>query len=349
MRATSHRVCLQHKQVLVKMCQDLGWLVNMDKSELEPKEVFNFMGYQFNLESGRVRPTPDRWQSLPGENTEACIPTDLFGLGVHVLDRPFNSHRKTGSRRPTTHEAHSVASQKQMENTGILRKSDSSTQVSASALTMVADRRQCSHRSTITPNTTCYADLYRHIKRSVGRSLKRVHCQRNLVPTRKQTAYKLPGTKGSVSSSKRVPRLMLGQNGSNSNRQHHGSVLHEQGRGHEVGPIVCPTLENLDLVYQETSDSKGPTLPRPFKCSSRQAIQIRPDHPNRMVPPSRGVPDLVQQVATASNRSLCHEIQQQVAPVCIPSSGPHDHCSGCTQPAMGGSGRIRLPTDSHIG
>ena len=63
-RATSHQDCLQHTQTLVKMCQDLGWLVNVEKSELEPKQVFDFVGYQFDLRSGRVRPTPDRWQSL---------------------------------------------------------------------------------------------------------------------------------------------------------------------------------------------------------------------------------------------------------------------------------------------
>ena len=34
------------------------------KSELEPKQVFDFVGYQFDLRSGRVRPTPDRLQSL---------------------------------------------------------------------------------------------------------------------------------------------------------------------------------------------------------------------------------------------------------------------------------------------
>ena len=209
--------------------------------------------------------------------------------------------------------------------------------------------KECPHRSTITPHTTCSASLYRRIKRRVGRSLKRVHCQRNLVPTGKQIAYKLSGTKSGVSSFKRVPKPMRGQNGSHSNRQHHGSVLHQQGRRHEVGPTVCPTLENLDLVHQETSDSKGPTHPKSFKCSGRQAIQVRPDHPNRMVPPSRGFPDLMQQVAPASNRSLCHEIQQQIAPVCITSPGPHGHCSGCTQPVMGESGRICLPTDSHIG
>ena len=63
-RASSHSICLQHTQTLVKMCQKLGWLVNTEKSELEPKQVFNFVGYQFDLRSGRVRPTPDRWQSL---------------------------------------------------------------------------------------------------------------------------------------------------------------------------------------------------------------------------------------------------------------------------------------------
>ena len=68
-----------------------------------------------------------------------------------------------------------------------------------------------------------------------------------------------------------------------------------------------------------------------------------------MVPPSRGFSSPVQQVAPTSDRSLCYEIQQQGAPVRITSSGSHGHCSECTQFVMGGSGRIRLPTDSHIG
>ena len=60
-RARSHQVCLRHTQHLVKICQELGWLVNLDKSELEPKQIFDFVGYQFDLEVGRVWPTPDRW------------------------------------------------------------------------------------------------------------------------------------------------------------------------------------------------------------------------------------------------------------------------------------------------
>ena len=39
-------------------------LVNKEKSELVPKQVFNFVGYQFDLKEGRVKPTPERWQTL---------------------------------------------------------------------------------------------------------------------------------------------------------------------------------------------------------------------------------------------------------------------------------------------
>ena len=63
-RARSHQACLQHTQELVKMCQQLGWLVNLEKSELEPKQDFDFVDYQFDLRSGQVRLTPDQWQNL---------------------------------------------------------------------------------------------------------------------------------------------------------------------------------------------------------------------------------------------------------------------------------------------
>ena len=63
-RARYHQACLQYTQDLVKICQELGWLVNLEKSELEPKQVFGFVGYQFDRREGQIRPTPDRWQNL---------------------------------------------------------------------------------------------------------------------------------------------------------------------------------------------------------------------------------------------------------------------------------------------
>ena len=56
-----------------------------------------------------------------------------------------------------------------------------------------------------------------------------------------------------------------------------------------VGPTLCPTMENLDLVYQETSDSKARHIPGwPNVVADRlsslgQTIQT-------VVSPSRGLP-----------------------------------------------------------
>ena len=130
----------------------------------------------------------------PRQNTRNTVTTGLSSPAVHVSDRFTNSHRKASSPRPTAHETYTVASQKQLEGTRVTRKSDSNSQVPAPPLTMVAKRRPCSHRPTITPNKTCSANIYRRIKRRVARSLKRTDCKRVLVTARKQAAYKLSGT-----------------------------------------------------------------------------------------------------------------------------------------------------------
>ena len=214
-RARSLQTCLRHTQMLVKICQDLGWLVNLEKSELEPKQVFNFVGYQFDLRSGRVRPTPDRWQSLQ-EKIQALLLLPACPA-VHVPDRSTDSHRKTSSLRPTTHETHLVASQEQLESTGISRKDHPSAQVSASTLAMVARGKQCAPGSAITPHKACSADIYRRIKRKVGRSLKRVYCKRILVGAGKQAAHKLSRAQSGVFGPQGVPKSLCRQNSSSSN------------------------------------------------------------------------------------------------------------------------------------
>ena len=105
--ATSHQICLQHTQTLVALCQELGWLVNKEKSELVPKQVFSFVGYQFDLKEGKVRPTPERWQALTDK-----IPSILSGVpgpAVHIPHRSTHSNRKASPPRATLYETHTVA------------------------------------------------------------------------------------------------------------------------------------------------------------------------------------------------------------------------------------------------
>ena len=54
-------------------------------------------------------------------------------------------------------------------------------------------------------------------------------------------------------------------------------------------------------------------------------------------------------VAPAPGGSVCHQIQQQTATVCVTGPRPPGMGSGCTQSVLGGSGPICLPTSSHLG
>ena len=170
-----------------------------------------------------------------------------------------------------------------------------------------------------------------------------------MVSARKQAAYKLFGTKGSLPSLKRVSRPLCRQASACGDRQHYSGVIHKQGRRHEIGHTLCSTMEDLDLVYQTSSNSKSRTHSGLAEHGSRQAIPAGPDHSNRMVPPSRGFPSYMQQVAPASERPICHEVQQQVTSVCVTSTGFPGSSSGCTQSPMGGPRRLCLPTSSHLG
>ena len=63
-RAPTKESCHQGTQSLLSLCQELGWVVNLQKSELEPKQEFEFVGYKYDLSQGLVKPTQNRWESL---------------------------------------------------------------------------------------------------------------------------------------------------------------------------------------------------------------------------------------------------------------------------------------------
>ena len=147
----------------------------------------------------------------------------------------------------------------------------------------------------------------------------------------------------------RVQRSLYRPDSTGGNRQHYRCLLHKEGGRHEVGPTLCPSLENPDLVYQTPSNTQSPTHPRPTKCSSRQTIPPGSDHSNRMVPSSRGFLGNMLPVAPAQHRSICHKVQQQTTSICVACTRSPSHCGGRPQSTLGGSGRLCLPTNSLTG
>ena len=315
-------------------------------------------GPQTGLQLCRLPVRPERGQGQTNRKTLAdldrqdqihTVGSGLPGPTIHVPHRSTHSNRKASPLRATTHETHTVALEKQLEGPKITGKGDPGPQVPPPPSKVVAGGKQCANRSSITPSKTCSANIYRRIKRRVGRSLRRTHCKGNLVPTREQVAHKLLGAESSISSSKGVSNPGLQQNSVDSYRQHNSGCLYQQRGGDEIGFPVCPTVENTVLVYQAASNTEGTSHPRPAERDSRQAIQAWPDHSNRVVTSSRSVPSCMLKVASAKSGPVCHQVQQQTATVCITGTRPPGLGSGCTQSLLGGPGPIRLPTGSHLG
>ena len=65
-------------------------MVNMEKSQLDPKQVFDIIGYQFDLKEGKVRPTLERWQNLNAKIQKLLS----RGLAADVPEMVINSYIK---------------------------------------------------------------------------------------------------------------------------------------------------------------------------------------------------------------------------------------------------------------
>ena len=63
-RAQSQEEAQVNTQTVVDLTQSVVWIINQEKSELKPSQVFLFMGYEYHLDSAFVEPTQERWLKL---------------------------------------------------------------------------------------------------------------------------------------------------------------------------------------------------------------------------------------------------------------------------------------------
>ena len=208
-QAPTRESCHQGTQSLLDLCQELGWVVNLQKSELDPKQVFVFVGYRYDLSQGLVKPTQNRWESLlqkvqsiltkPSCRVRTFI--SLIGLlaatekqvplgRLHM--RPIQWHLKRHWRVPES-----------LEKEILVPKS-----LHPHLLWWTNGGDQCLTRSTSAPFASCHSNLYRHLKRRLGHSLRRLHNKGHLVSSRKPPFLELRAV---LLALKRFQHLVQGQ------------------------------------------------------------------------------------------------------------------------------------------
>ena len=104
-------------QTVVDLTQSLGWIINREKSELKPTQVFSFVGYEYHLDSVLVKLTQERWLNLQDlilrlkskhVLTARCLMSLIGWLAStekmvpegHLHMRPFKFHLKEHWRFP---------------------------------------------------------------------------------------------------------------------------------------------------------------------------------------------------------------------------------------------------------
>ena len=113
-RSQSQEEAQVNTQSVVDLTQSLGWIINQEKSQLKPTQLFSFVGYEYHLDSALVKPT--RWLKLQDlilrlkskhVLTARCL-MSLIGLLAsmekmvpgHLHMRPFQFHLKEHWRYP---------------------------------------------------------------------------------------------------------------------------------------------------------------------------------------------------------------------------------------------------------
>ena len=266
----------------------------------------------------------------------------LLSPSLHVPHRAAYCHRKASVGWPPSHETGSVALKKTLARAGEPGEGYSSSSLSSSTSGLVVGQDQCAKRTTFAPSSARPTNIYRRLKRRLGRTLRGIHSTRRLVRIRKSPPYQLLGTQGSSSGSQEFQEAVQGTDCSHSNRQHDCSVLHQQRGRYEIRVSLCPTLVTPILVSSQEDNSAGQTHSGSLECHSRQAIPTQSGDPDRVVPVSTGVQSLVLQLGPTADRSFCHPIQSQASQVCLSGSGLDSLGGGCSQPVMEQPGRVCL-------
>ena len=344
------QVCLQHTQDLVRMCQDLGWLVNVEKSELEPKQVFDFVGYQFDLRSGRVRPTPDRWQNLQ-EKIKALLllPTcsvwqfmSLIGLltatekqvrlgRLHM--RPIQWHLKINWRIPESLQKmipipRSLHPHLQwwLEESNVLQGQPLHPLQHALQIFTDASKEGWG------------AHLNERIARGFW-SVPESKLHINYLEL-KAVFLALKEFQGLC-----VDKIVLVATDNTTVV----SYINKEG-GMRSGPLCALLWRILTWCTQRQVTLKACHIPGRLNVVADKLSQLGQTIQTEwsLLPEVFIFFFFMPQMAPTLDRPLRHEVQPQVASVCVPSTGLPGCSSGCTHYAMGGSGCIHLPTDRHI-
>ena len=312
-RSQSQEEALVNTRTVVDLTQSLGWILNQEKSELKPTQVFSFVGYEYHLDSALVKPTQERWLKLQDlilrlkskrVLTARCL-MSLIGLlastekmvpegRLHM--RPFQFHLKEHWKFPQSLDS-------------------------------------------LLPWTeviSAHLDWWQNpAKVMIGADLHPKDHSIQLFTDASNEGW----------GAHLEQRPVSGPNSASCHGQLNCGSLHKQTRGNTLGGDVRTPVETHDLVPPLSHNLESQTHSRVPECDGRPNFQVEPGSVDRMVTPSTGVQTDLPKVVHSPRGPFCHSSEPQAPSVRVSYPRPPGLGHRCSKHRLDGSHCLCLPSN----
>ena len=341
LRANTRHQCQLQTKELIHVVLELGFVINLEKSELKPTQKNRLSGLPFRFDTGK---------SLSDRKEVESSRKVCSGHGdritnnpkvAYVPDRCTSIPRKDNTNGSVTYALFPMVPKNKLAVSPVSRPEDSCFKPSKKASSVVERSKKSKNELFFTSTGTQYPYFHRCVKSGLGSSFRKHDSQWQLDRSRKITSYQCPRVKGSVSGLKKLSKQNSRQKGSDSNRQRHCSQLSEQTRGNTLLGHVSPGLAHLGLLQSSKHTHKSQTHSGLPQCHSRQSLQEGQNNSNRMVSSSSNIQPNLQSLAQTNGGHVCHQIESQTTNLCLTSPRCKCYEHRCIE-HLGGSGRLCL-------
>ena len=144
-----------------------------------------------------------------------------------------------GCRGTPLHEALSVSSQGALEISSVVRQPPSLVRDHFSSPRVMAKPCECDEGCRPSPQRPQYPNLYRCLKRRLGRSLRVSLYKGSVVRQGKKATHKCPRVEGGISGPEKVQGPVPKPNSVGCYRQLNGSGLHKQTRTNPIAEMCA--------------------------------------------------------------------------------------------------------------
>ena len=291
----------------INLLLSLGFIINVEKSNLEPSQAIVYLGTSFLLNVGLVQPTEERiqklqkavWSILRGQN-QATDFLHLLGIIASCIEIIPNARL---FMRPI--QLHLLAFWKPSSQN--LEKKIPITNHFKNASKLVVKQKQSVKRKVNSSKTGPGHCDNRCIKNRLWRSHELQNSPRRMVRGTKRLAHKSFRDGGSVSNSKTLPKVTSRSDSVDQKRQHNRGTIRKQTGRYQVPSAMLQNVGSVELGNRTQHSVKSGPRSRKGQHTGRQTKSVQ-NITNRM--------DVEQ---SNSSKNFSHLGISPCGPVCIKS------------------------------